>query len=192
MATTWLGVDVGGVRKGFDLALIDRTGLVELKGRARVGDVLEAVRRHRPEVVAIDSPRRTAPHGERSRQDERSLAKQVCRIRWTPDVASVQVGASYEWIREGLRLYAALERVGVEAVEVFPTASWTRWFDARGSARRSTWTRAGLAALPLAHLPDRTNQDQRDAVAAALTARQHSEERTERFGEIVVPRAGPP
>jgi len=34
--------------------------------------------------------------------------------------------------------------------------------------------RQGLAALGLENVPERTNQDQRDAIAAAMTARQHS------------------
>jgi hypothetical protein len=36
-------------------------------------------------------------------------------------------------------------------------------------------------------VPARTNQDQRDAVAAAMTARQHSLALTETIGDIVVP-----
>ena len=191
-ATTWLGVDVGGTRKGFDYAVIDRANVIELGGRAGVADVVEVVRRHRPELVAIDSPCGAAPDGHRSRQGERSLAKAVCGIRWTPDAATLRVGHYYEWIREGLRLYEALDHEGVEAIEVFPTASWTRWLGARGSARRSTWTRGGVAELQLAGIPKRTNQDQRDAVAAALTARHHSDGFTERFGDIVVPTANSP
>ncbi len=91
--------------------------------------------------------------------------------------------------REGLCLYEALEGAAVRTIEVFPTASWTRWSGRRGATRRSTWTRAGLAHLPLDNIPARTNQDQRDAIAAALTARQHSDKLTEVFGDIVVPTA---
>jgi predicted nuclease with RNAse H fold len=191
-ATTWLGVDVGGKRKGFDYAVIDRSRVVALKGRVSLMDVLDGVREHRPKLVAIDSPRCAAPAGHRSREGERLLAKTVCGIRWTPDAATLQVGDYYEWIREGLALYEALDRAGIDTIEVFPTASWTRWFGERGAARRSTWTQAGIAGLQLADIPKRTNQDQRDAVAAGLTARHHTDGRTERFGEIVVPRAGPP
>jgi predicted nuclease with RNAse H fold len=191
-ATTWLGVDVGGKRKRFDYAVIDRTRVVELRGRASLVDVLDAVREYRPKLVAIDSPRSAAPDGYRSREGEHLLVKAVCGIRWTPDAAKLQVGDYYEWIREGLAPYEALELAGIETIEVFPTASWTRWFGERGVARRSTWTRAGIAELRLAEIPKRTNQDQRDAVAAALTARHHTDGRTERFGDIVVPRAGLP
>jgi predicted nuclease with RNAse H fold len=187
-----MGIDVGGKRKGFDFAVIDRSRVVELRGRASLIDVLDGVREQRPMLVAIDSPCSPAPDGHRSREGERLLVKAVCGIRWTPDAATLQIGQYYEWIREGLALYQALDRAGIDTIEVFPTASWTRWFGERSAARRSTWTRAGLAELRLANLPKRTNQDQRDAVAAALTARHHTDGRTERFGDIVVPRTGLP
>jgi hypothetical protein len=48
-------------------------------------------------------------------------------------------------------------------------------------------TRPARPALGLANVPARTNQDQRDAIAAAMTARQHSLALTETIGEIVVP-----
>jgi len=70
---------------------------------------------------------------------------------------------------------------------VFPTASWTRWHGPRGARPRGVWSREALAALGLAGVPARTNQDQRDAIAAALTAREHSAARTEAIGDIVVP-----
>ena len=57
----------------------------------------------------------------------------------------------------------------------------------RRTRTRSAWTRQGLAALGLEGVPGRTNQDQRDAVAAAMTARQHTLTMTETIGEIVVP-----
>jgi hypothetical protein len=52
---------------------------------------------------------------------------------------------------------------------------------------RAAWTRQGLAALGLDSVPARTNQDQRDAIAAAMTARQHNLALTETMGDIVVP-----
>jgi hypothetical protein len=48
-----------------------------------------------------------------------------------------------------------------------------------------------LAALGLDGMPARTNQDQRDAIAAAVTARQHTLGMTETMGEIVVPAMTP-
>ena len=112
------------------------------------------------------------------------LAKSICRIRWTPDVSRMHASACYAWIIGGLALVR-----GVEVIEVFPTASWTRWHGKRGSRTRSAWTRQGLAALGLDGVPARTNQDERDAIAAAMTARQHTLAMTETMGDIVV-RAG--
>ena len=77
----------------------------------------------------------------------------------------------------------------MDVIECFPTASLTRWHGARGDRRRSAWTRQALAARELCGVPPRTNQDMRDAIAAALTARDYEQGRYERFGDIVVPRA---
>jgi predicted nuclease with RNAse H fold len=183
----WIGVDVGGQRKGFDVAVISNTDLLDLRGQLSCAEVVCIVDDVRPGVVAIDSPRSCAPAGERSRECERTVAKEICGIRWTPDSASVGSSNYYGWIVQGLILYGALGHLPPEVVEVFPTASWTRWIGKRGSARRSTWSRKGLASLAVAGVPKRTNQDQRDAIAAAVTARQHSQGTTQAVGEIVVP-----
>lgn len=53
----WLGVDVGGKRKGFDAAIVDDRRLLTLRGRQTRDDVLELVDAWRPALVAIDSPR---------------------------------------------------------------------------------------------------------------------------------------
>lgn len=185
----WLGVDVGGKRKGFDVAVIDEERLVALRGRLDVTRVLELAGEHSPLVVAIDSPRCLAPDGHTSRDGERRLAKEICQIRWTPDAARTE-GAYYAWVHEGLGLYRALEgRQEPEVIEVFPTASWTRWFGPRGKRSRAQWSMEGLCGLDLMDVPKRTNQDQRDAIAAAVTARQHTAGGTEAFGELVVPRS---
>lgn len=183
-----LGVDVGGKRKGFDVALIDSQRLLALHGQLNRDAVVEMVEKHHPTVVAIDSPRCCAPDGEPTRAGERELAKAICGIRWTPDESRVHDGNPYyAWIVEGLGLYDALATRNVEVIEVFPTASWTRWHGRRGRRSRSVWTREGLAELGLEGVPVRTNQDQRDAIAAAGTARQHTQGETQAMGEIVVP-----
>ena len=178
---------MGGKRKGFDIAVIDDHRVLDLQGRLTCEQVVDLVMANRPRVAAIDSPRYCAPEGQTAREDELQLAKSVCGIRWTPDAGRVHANAYYAWIVEGLALFGALAGRGVEIIEVFPTASWTRWHGSRGSRSRSAWTREGLAALGLDGVPARTNQDQRDAIAAAVTARQHTLAMTETIGEIVVP-----
>jgi predicted nuclease with RNAse H fold len=183
----WVGVDVGGKRKGFDVAVIDDRRVLALQGHLTRQQVVHLVLENRPAAVAIDSPHSCAPDGHTARDGELQLAKSICGIRWTPDARRVHASAYYAWIVEGLALFGALAACGVEVIEVFPTASWTRWRGTRGSRTRAAWTRQGLAALGLAGVPARTNQDQRDALAAAMTARQHSLAQTETMGDIVVP-----
>jgi predicted nuclease with RNAse H fold len=183
----WIGVDVGAKRKGFDVAVIDDRRVLELQSHLNCQQVVDLVIGNRPAVVAIDSPRSCAPGGHTARDGEHRLAKSICGIRWTPDAGRVRASPYYAWILEGFALYHALAAHGVEAIEVFPTASWTRWFGKRASRSRTVWTRQGLAALGLESVPARTSQDQRDAIAASMTARQHSLALTETMGDIVVP-----
>jgi predicted nuclease with RNAse H fold len=183
----WLGVDVGGKRKGFDVAIVDDRRLVALAARLSRDAVVRRAETWAPTVVGIDSPRCWAPEGETARLGERLLNRAVCGIRWTPDVRAGAENGYYAWIREGLALFGALEALGIAVIEVFPTASWTRWHGDRGAMTRARWSRAALESLGLEGIPQRTNQDQRDAIAAAVTARQHTMRTTEAFGEIVVP-----
>jgi predicted nuclease with RNAse H fold len=188
----WAGVDVGAQRKGFHVAALDEHRVVY--GPVNVASVVTVTERLlslEPAVIGIDSPCRPAPPGARSRGWERELARRVCGIRYTPDAASIATGGSYyEWIRNGLRLYEALAaRSEWRVVEVFPTASWTRLHAARGSLPRGAWSAAALNSLGLEGLPARRlGQDDRDAIAAAWTARLCSVPgAVEWFGEITVP-----
>jgi predicted nuclease with RNAse H fold len=183
----WMGVDVGGRRKGFDVAVIDDRRVLALQGHLACQQVVDLVLENRPAVVAIDSPRSCAPSGQAARAGELHLARSICGIRWTPDERCVHANAYYAWIVEGLALFGALAACDAEVIEVFPTASWTRWHGPRGAQTRAAWTRQGLTALGLVGVPARTNQDQRDALAAAMTAREHSLALTETMGDIVVP-----
>jgi predicted nuclease with RNAse H fold len=186
----WAGVDVGGRRKGFHVAVIDRQRLIELGRGSTPEDVIRFLERHRPGVVAVDSPRHPAPDGLRSRHDEREFAaRRICGIRYTPDRARLDGNpAYYQWIDNGLGLYAALEDAGLRAIECFPTASWTQWRGKRGSASRASWSSLALAGLGVEDVPPRLNQDDRDAIAAAVTARLHADGRCFTCGEdLVVP-----
>jgi predicted nuclease with RNAse H fold len=183
----WMGVDVGGRRKGFDVALVEHGRLTGLRSRQSVDDVVGWVRSAGPEVVAVDSPCECAPPGSTHRPEERRLRRALCGIRWTPARERLDGNPYYEWVVEGLRLYDALADEPVEVVECFPTASWTRWHGARGRRPRAAWTREALSALNIHGVPPRVNQDARDAIAAAVTARDHARGRSESFGAIVVP-----
>jgi predicted nuclease with RNAse H fold len=146
---------VGGKRKGFDVAVIDDRRVLALQGRLTCQQVVDLVMANPPGVAAIDSPRSCAPRGQTAREGELQPAKSICGIRWTPEASRVHASAYYAWIIEGLALFDALIRRGVEVIRVFPAASWTRWHGKRGSRTRAAWTRQGLAALGLAGVPVR-------------------------------------
>ena len=189
-ARVWAGVDVGGRRKGFHLAVVD-DGARLLDGPARLltpREVVDRLRRWRPRLVAVDSPRVPAPAGACSRACERAFARaRICSLRYTPDRQAIRANPYYEWIARGLALYTALARAGLAAIECFPTASWTRWVGPRRAEPRAAWSARGLGRLGLDGVPARLGQDGRDAIAAAMTARLHDRGRSEVFGDIVVP-----
>jgi predicted nuclease with RNAse H fold len=189
MTALWAGVDVGGRRKGFHAALVDDRRLIDLRPFHDPADLAGWLGQEGASLVAVDSPLAPAPDGERSRAGERALvAAGVCSIRYTPDRRGLSSNPGYyEWIEQGFRLYDELCRIGLPAIECFPTASWSRWAGPRGTAPRSAWTKSALASHGVPGVPAILSQDQRDAIAAALTARAHDAGRTERFGDIVVP-----
>ncbi|HVP01407.1 MAG TPA: DUF429 domain-containing protein [Solirubrobacteraceae bacterium] len=185
-----LGVDVGGLRKGLDVAVVDGRQLVRHERRCTVADVVEIACEETPDAIGVDAPCDCAAPGERSRPGERALSREVCAIRFTPDARTVAGGGPYyEWVRHGLELHRALRRAlpGVPTVEVFPTASWTILAGPRLTRSRASWSRDALAELGLADVPERTSQDLRDAIAAALTAQLSAEGRAASYGPIVVP-----
>ena len=195
MGASYLGIDVGGQRKGFHLASISPAQPVsDPVNLADVTQVVAYVEQVTPAVIGIDSPKRCADPGESSRADERQFRSAgICAIRWTPDEKSVSNGGPYfEWVRNGLALYRALGEV-IEPdrlVEVFPTAAWTQLYGPKGKRSRSDWSTEALEAIEVELAPTRRwSQDDRDAIAAAYTALLLGERPNEvlRFGDLVVP-----
>lgn len=194
MTATVVGVDVGGPRKGFDVAVC-RGPTVHLH---RTRDVDEVVRLVDSAVlVGVDAPVAWAPDGEASRPDERAFARAgICGIRYTPDEAAARARTDgyLDWVWQGLALHGALRDAGTPTVEVFPTAAWTRWLGRRGDRSRLAWARDGLRHLRRTGLRDdagdRPTQDALDAIAAALVTAQARAGTVERFGALAVPAAG--
>lgn len=175
------------------MALVAASGLRGTVQRARsVDEAVALLAAAAPALVAVDCPCTPAADGELSRPDERAVARAVCGIRYTPDAATVHGPRPkgddfYGWIKHGLALYAALEAAGLATVECFPTASWTRWGGPRASRGRGAWSGQVLASLAVPGVPGRLNQDERDAVGAALTARAVVLGDAELIGRIAVP-----
>jgi predicted nuclease with RNAse H fold len=192
----WAGVDLGGRSKGFHVAVIDKHHVYPVKREPDAASVVALHESFRPSVIGVDSPITAAPDGKKSREGERKLAAAgVCGIRFTSNKAIMEGRHRtdyYGWIRQGLALYAMLDecapRLDWKVIEVFPTASWSRWAGRRPKGKtRAAWSREALAAWELQGVPAISNQDVRDAIGAALTARLYPKG-TERFVEIVVPK----
>jgi predicted nuclease with RNAse H fold len=189
MNAAWGGVDVGGRRKGLHCAILQGHAVVALERLGTPDEVVDLLNGHSVQLAGVDSPRTPAPDGERARRCELEfLRERLCNIRFTPDRTGLNSNtAYYEWIEHGFELYEACRVRGVEVIECFPTASWTVWAGRRDGQRRSRWTREALDARQLEGVPRRTNQDLRDAIAAALTAHAHHARRTRSFGDLVIP-----
>jgi len=193
-SAVWAGIDVGGPRKGFHVALVDGRRVIDAPRRlVSAAAVLEYLAPWRPIAVGIDSPRRLAVDGQRSRPCERDfVAARICALRYTPDRRGLSASpVYYSWIANGLALWQALEAAGVTALECFPTASWTRWYRPRARTPRATWSTRALMRRRLDGVSGPLDQDERDAIGAALTAYEWSAGRCETFGDIIVPVAPP-
>ena len=194
MSAAWAGVDVGAWRKGFHVALVDGRSRSVLAPPVRLSSAAEVVKfltPWHPRAVGVDSPRALAPDGLRSRPCERAfVAAGICALRFTPDRRGLAANPGYyAWVANGLELWRALDAAGVTALECFPTASWTRWYGPRRQQPRGRWSQRALRSLRLTGVKTPLDQDERDAIGAALTAYEWSHGRCEVFGDIVVPAA---
>ena len=127
------GIDVGGVRRGHAAVLLDYRLEPQSLGTALTCEnVAAAVRHHRPDVVAIDSPPRCGLSGG-SRACERELLRAGIHSYPTPsDLRRVETHPFFTWMKEGFRLFDALAPdyplflggdVNGRAFEVFPHAT---------------------------------------------------------------------
>jgi predicted nuclease with RNAse H fold len=179
---TVVGIDVGGRKKGFHGCAVDGERIVA--GPQALGGVAAAVEWvawFAPRTIAIDSPCEGAPAGTKARPDEKEFNRaRICGIRFTPPREQLAGNPYYEWIEH-------------ELIETVPTAAWTVWHGPRGEQARGAWSQDAFDALGLEGAPARRlSQDDRDAVAAALVARQFEEGLTTPYGKIIVPAAALP
>ena len=185
----YLGLDVGGAKKGQALALIDDERVVRGLWMSRsVDEIWRIIEQHcgPRTVLGIDAPRSPAPAGakKRGRACERELHKLGFRLQWSPFAGEIKdpdhwMAIGFEFFRRSRKLTAANRLLA--ALETFPTASY-----------------ALLPELPVSlHLGlfQRANKvDQLDAVCCALTAWCYGHGLYRAYGDeaegcIVVPQA---
>jgi predicted nuclease with RNAse H fold len=124
----------------------------------------------RADIVAIDSPPRWAPTGQRSRACERALLRLGIHCFFTPDAAHGKSHSFYEWMRTGFEYFAVARACGYDPLEVFPHACAVTLLGARpptGTGKR-VWRGAALRAGGF-DPADLRGDDELDAALAAVT-----------------------
>lgn len=104
---TSIGIDVGGVKKGFHA--------VANKGRQYLGqlhstdpeEIATWALAHQPTVIAIDAPCMFSAHGH-SRKSERDLVENGMRCFYTPTRVLAAQSRFYDWVFNAERLYQTI------------------------------------------------------------------------------------
>ncbi|OHB65353.1 MAG: hypothetical protein A2Y76_12045 [Planctomycetes bacterium RBG_13_60_9] len=166
---------------GVDLAGSPRraTGVCVLRGmRARTQvafsdeEILDSIRRARPEIVPIDAPLslpggRTTIHdrsGEHLRECDRELRRRG--IRFFP----ITLGPMRMLTERGLAIKARIEEMGYRAVECYPGgAQDVCGLPRQHRDRQGLWR--GLEQVGVQGLTEAMTGDELDAVTAALVGR---------------------
>jgi predicted nuclease with RNAse H fold len=161
-----------------------RVGLAALDARLRVvelaagpftdDNIAAFAERHRPAVVAIDSPL-SLPADGILRPVDRELIRR--RLRPYPPLLPSMAAMT----RRGCALRAALSERGCDVIEVFPGAAQ----DVLGIPRKKAGLyelAAGLQRLGIAGLPAKPDGDALDAVTAAYVAQLYVRGRCEAIG----------
>lgn len=184
-----VGFDVGAASKGFHGAALSNGRLVDYCQGVSAEEALAFAHKHHPGVIAVDSPRRAAEPGQKSRANERLFSRQVGSVFFTPDQATIEENDFYSWMRHGFLLYRLLEEkvAQAELIEVFPTSLWKAILGPRDKRSRTKWSSEALAQLNLADLPQQMGQDLRDAIGAAYLGQLYLDRRTINFDDLIAP-----
>ena len=109
---TFVGIDVGGKRKGFHGVALDGS---RYRTHATLGNSIEVVNwvtAMNPDIVAIDAPSGWSKSNGRSRASERDLHREGVHCFFTPSNAMRKASKSkswnYEWIANAHEVYARL------------------------------------------------------------------------------------
>ena len=176
---TSLGIDVGGVRKGYDLVLLDDARRVAQMERhvslEALGGHIEA---WRPDVVCIDSPPGWAI--DASRKTEAAVLALGLSLYRTPWAEDKKTNAFYAWMLSGFEAFSTARDAGFamydggasvhgRALEVFPHAIASVLHGAKRpeGLRKHLWRREALAATGVDVAALKGN-DQCDAALCAL------------------------
>jgi predicted nuclease with RNAse H fold len=174
MGLTFAGVDVGGERKGFHVALTDGRVILEIAAELSLRQTVEWLAQRSPTVVAIDAPPQALIQGPETRAAERALSQAGFRIQWTRRQGTGLPAP--EWMNHGAALWHELQRAlpNARLIETFPTAATAQLANSQ--------IHLPLSSLALLTPHRATLKDALDAcIAADVAARAHRNQ-TQVFG----------
>ena len=188
----YIGLDVGGAKKGQALALIDDGLQVkDLHLANGLEDAWAFIAEHAgPQtLLAIDAPRCPAPMGakKRGRTCERELHRLGFRLQWSP--LPGEITDPDNWMAIGFEIFRRANELKLkgmlkDVLETFPTASYKLLPQLE-------------IKLHLGLFKRRNKVDQLDAICCALTAWCYEHGRYRAYGEshegeIIVPHSSGP
>ena len=165
----FIGVDVGGKRKGQAVAVLHQDLRVVSMKAGQQSDALAAriLEEYGNEIiVAIDAPRQPGKGrtGKWGRGCEREAMARGLRPQWTPEkeffiTAERDILERYSWMEIGFKLFEQFcsELEPHQVIEVFPSASYGRFG-------------AEEVLIPFGLWDRKSKKDQLDAICCALTA----------------------
>ncbi len=107
MNQTFVGIDVGGARKGFHAVLVCDGRILGKKAERDPDAMATWCLENEASVVAVDAPCRWSVAGK-SREAERELNRQRLHCYYTPTRAGALNRSFYQWVFNGEKLYRAL------------------------------------------------------------------------------------
>jgi (2Fe-2S) ferredoxin/predicted nuclease with RNAse H fold len=181
----YLGIDVGGARKGYHLAILSPDNRVSVERIPTAAAVAARCLALAPAAIAIDAPCGWAAGESRSREAERALARRGIRAYATPARHLAQLGPRgfHAWMLQGESLFAALRPhyplwtdpatppTGPCCFETFPHAITCALRGEIVIGKNKAADRPALLAAHHIQLPPGSPQDDIDAALCALAAR---------------------
>ena len=180
-ATTVIGIDVGGERKGFHAVALQDGTFVATLAHSDPAVIVSWCRQLKAVVVAVDAPCGWSDGGA-SRLAERSLAMGAQKIHCfaTPTRARAKQSRFYAWVFNGERLYNQLfkhyalfngtRRAGPACFETFPHAVVCALAGRVVAAHPKRETRRNALRQLGYDVSSLSNVDLVDAALCALTA----------------------
>jgi predicted nuclease with RNAse H fold len=203
LSQTVVGVDVGGLKKGFHAVAIRDQKLFEKLTTHHPAATVEWCRTLNVSVVGIDAPCNWSLTG-RSRCCEQQLARAGINAFATPSQAIGEVNAFYGWMLNGAELFRLLSpnyrlfdgrqsALGTLCFETFPHAVACALARTIVSAKHKSKVRRKLLYEAGLSIDSLTNIDMVDAALCALTAHHLLNETFKTYGDaaegfIVVPK----